>query len=1051
MIPLRVSLEGFLSYKEKQVIDFEGSSLWMLWGPNAVGKSAIFDAIRFALYGSHRGGRSNVKELINHYSNRLVVEFDFLSSGLAYRIRRIHPRSGRPARGIFLLENDSSDPLVVHEIPVSGTESEDDFKDWVLRTIGLNELAFTSSVLLLQGKSEQLLTVEPRDRYTILAEVIDLSRYQRLHEAADAHRKNHESRVRLLSGQLAAPAMQAITEESVEAAQLEADQKDELWRTTQVEVERFTKLLEQAKQREELVTELTRKQAALQEIVTLLASEDEIEMNFQAWQALQQVLPSLRQAVEQRQHIVESQQRAKALKEQIDSLSERVLEAQGKRDEVAEQVCHLAQAIKQVQQKKEQHQHRLTELAPIIAKLEQVEDFQEQSDELQTQMRRFSPDIAQRLQEAEKRSEQLAEIDRALPWLRSFALARSGFTTSLAEQKNARRQAEALQTKLQELEDTSSQLNAQLLEAQEAERELFAAKISAHNHYEASVRNLQRFEDTAVQRVCELCGQEITEEHAAREKERFQLLLELARSLDEEKESLHQKTVERYEEYNTEFASVNAQMKEVEVECKQFEDLLRDHQNEAVSHLRQLREAFGNIQSPFREQIIAFMPAEDNTWLETIYPTDSDLQVLQDEVNRKAAHGGDLRGLRQQHNEFLSIQTQITLVEGQLTQLRETFDVAQGMRDRDEKSRIDQDLVCFEKEITLRRKDHQQAEKLSQESNENYDTLREDEKAQCTQLTAELAGQEIMTRSLRSSIETLPLDWQTQAESISTDELDQLEQKRDSLAPYKPQYEQLAYARKEKVSIEQRIDELCEQIAGYTPEASRPVEEVERELGCKKVDRDMADGERSRAGQCLAQLRVQWEQRVNLEQQKRDAERLHHLYKLLAELLGRSGLQFHLLHEAENVITDLANGTLSGLSHGRMRLELRRENEATRASTEKALDLLVYDRDTGQHAIPINHASGSQKFRIAVSLALAIGRYSNRTAHHVESVIIDEGFGSLDKSGRDDMIQELRTLGQQLARIILVSHQDDFAAAFPNRYSFKLVDKASCVRIEVND
>ena len=373
MIPLRVSLEGFLSYKEKQVIDFEGSSLWMLWGPNAVGKSAIFDAIRFALYGSHRGGRSNVKELINHYSNRLVVEFDFLSSGLAYRIRRIHPRSGRPARGIFLLENDSSDPLVVHEIPVSGTESEDDFKDWVLRTIGLNELAFTSSVLLLQGKSEQLLTVEPRDRYTILAEVIDLSRYQRLHEAADAHRKNHESRVRLLSGQLAAPAMQAITEESVEAAQLEADQKDELWRTTQVEVERFTKLLEQAKQREELVTELTRKQAALQEIVTLLASEDEIEMNFQAWQALQQVLPSLRQAVEQRQHIVESQQRAKALKEQIDSLSERVLEAQGKRDEVAEQVCHLAQAIKQVQQKKEQHQHRLTELAPIIAKLEQVE------------------------------------------------------------------------------------------------------------------------------------------------------------------------------------------------------------------------------------------------------------------------------------------------------------------------------------------------------------------------------------------------------------------------------------------------------------------------------------------------------------------------------------------------------------------------------------------------------------------------------------------------------------------------------------------------------
>lgn len=190
---------------------------------------------------------------------------------------------------------------------------------------------------------------------------------------------------------------------------------------------------------------------------------------------------------------------------------------------------------------------------------------------------------------------------------------------------------------------------------------------------------------------------------------------------------------------------------------------------------------------------------------------------------------------------------------------------------------------------------------------------------------------------------------------------------------------------------------------------------------------------------------------MKVEQQKRDAERLHHLYKLLADLLGRGGLQFHLLREAENVITDLANGSLGNLSHGRMRLELRRDSETNKASTEKALDLLVYDRETGQRAIPIHHASGSQKFRIAVSLALAIGRYSNRAAHHIESVIIDEGFGSLDKAGRDEMIQELHTLEQQLARIILVSHQDDFATAFPNRYSFKLVDKASYVTLVGDD
>jgi len=190
---------------------------------------------------------------------------------------------------------------------------------------------------------------------------------------------------------------------------------------------------------------------------------------------------------------------------------------------------------------------------------------------------------------------------------------------------------------------------------------------------------------------------------------------------------------------------------------------------------------------------------------------------------------------------------------------------------------------------------------------------------------------------------------------------------------------------------------------------------------------------------------------MELEQQKCKAERRHHLYKLLKDLLGPGGLQLHLLHEAESVITDLANQTLSDLSHGRMRLELRRESETSSVSTDKALDLLVYDRDTNQYSIPINLASGSQRFRIAVSMALAIGRYSNRAAHHIESVIIDEGFGSLDKAGRDDMMQELNTLGQQLARIIVVSHQDDFATTFANRYSFKLGDKASCVTLVGDD
>src|SRR5262249_25766562 len=95
MIPLRVQLKGFLCYKEPQEICFDGSSLWMLSGLNGSGKSAVFDAVTYALFGHHRGGSQQAQELINKNSDGLEVEFDFLQDGQCYRIRRTVKRSAK--------------------------------------------------------------------------------------------------------------------------------------------------------------------------------------------------------------------------------------------------------------------------------------------------------------------------------------------------------------------------------------------------------------------------------------------------------------------------------------------------------------------------------------------------------------------------------------------------------------------------------------------------------------------------------------------------------------------------------------------------------------------------------------------------------------------------------------------------------------------------------------------------------------------------------------------------------------------------------------------
>jgi DNA repair exonuclease SbcCD ATPase subunit len=61
-------------------------------------------------------------------------------------------------------------------------------------------------------------------------------------------------------------------------------------------------------------------------------------------------------------------------------------------------------------------------------------------------------------------------------------------------------------------------------------------------------------------------------------------------------------------------------------------------------------------------------------------------------------------------------------------------------------------------------------------------------------------------------------------------------------------------------------------------------------------------------------------------------------------------------------------------------------------------------------------------------------------------VIIDEGFGCLDRHGRQVMIQELHNLRGQLRCILLVSHQEEFADAFPDGYHFELQGGSTVVQ-----
>ena len=85
MIPIRLQIQGFLSYHEKVDLDFRDFDLACISGSNGAGKSSLLDAITWVLFGEARRKDDTV---INHQSTGAEVIFDFSYEDIIYRVQR---------------------------------------------------------------------------------------------------------------------------------------------------------------------------------------------------------------------------------------------------------------------------------------------------------------------------------------------------------------------------------------------------------------------------------------------------------------------------------------------------------------------------------------------------------------------------------------------------------------------------------------------------------------------------------------------------------------------------------------------------------------------------------------------------------------------------------------------------------------------------------------------------------------------------------------------------------------------------------------------------
>ena len=97
MIPLRLTVSNFLCYRDDvPPLDLEGIHIACLCGDNGHGKSALLDAITFALWGSSRlGDNRNHDDLIHKGQRNMRVDLEFESTGDRYRVVRAAPAESR--------------------------------------------------------------------------------------------------------------------------------------------------------------------------------------------------------------------------------------------------------------------------------------------------------------------------------------------------------------------------------------------------------------------------------------------------------------------------------------------------------------------------------------------------------------------------------------------------------------------------------------------------------------------------------------------------------------------------------------------------------------------------------------------------------------------------------------------------------------------------------------------------------------------------------------------------------------------------------------------
>ncbi|MFZ3420846.1 AAA family ATPase [Vibrio harveyi] len=996
MKPIKLTMQAFGPFAQTETIEFDKlgtNPLFLINGPTGSGKTSILDAICFALYGETTGNeRQGIQMRCDMAAPTLLTEvtLEFSLHGKSYRVIRSPEQEAPKARGegmtvrkhtAALYEITDEEKLITSKTTQVKTE--------VTNIIGLNETQFRQVMVLPQGKFRELLLATSKEREEIFGQLFQTDIYKKIEYAlkdkASAISKAKDEFDNQIRGalQVAGVSSEAELTEQREAlsVQFESVQKQEQESLAQLnalktELQKAEALSNEFKKREQ--AEIALKQHLEQSDAV---SSRQLQLD-NAKKASKVELPyvTLQNASKQTQEL---EQKVAKLSQDLTVANDAVKSKEGALQTAKEQAAQLPKLTEQQYQ-----------LEGMKGKLVEKSELEKAINAGLTQKSEFEATLKKYIALKEKLTLEAQQGQKSLDQARVDVASIGSVEAEIKQQQRLMQDLQkltGLNQELAKLDALTSSKQASVDQAKaryvELQRSADTLELSWHNAQAAVLA--QRLQAGEMCPVCgsvehpqpaQFVGEEVTKEQVQRarntEREGQVALNQLSNQLEQHniavgqyKQQIEQLSVELGQAASMDLSALQASMQQLNERLQQLSSINLVQLEQSVNELNQRCVTGEGKINDLQTQMAA---------------NESTIKVNQEQLAKLSA------SLDAKYSSLEVLEQDIAATQKQIAELNTTFETAQN---------------------------HLQQAVLAK-----------------TNIESQLTTNQQWLNEALDRLNTAKADWnQALLASAFEDEAQFLACKVDEAEMQVWQQEIDAF-KQTQIQLEQTLADLSSTLKDL---ALPDLENLNVKLN--SVQQSYVEARNQ-----LDSTRSLFER---LEKVRNDIATLHDKntkledeYKVFGTLYdvasGKTGSRISLHRFVLGVLLDdvliQASQRLSLMSKGRY--ILARKTEGFKGAAGRGLDLVVEDSYTGKTR-DVATLSGGESFMAALALALGLSDVvqSYSGGIRLDTLFIDEGFGSLDPESLDLAIQTLVDLQQTGRMIGVISHVSELKEQMAQR------------------